>query len=133
MLHRRSFLKGIAAALVAVPSIPKALAAAIKPTDPGPQFFVTAAGDISFNPAHPKKYATVLELHRFLQDHADNAMFEGDVMLDITDQNPSYRHTDTHIELINGFRVDDDCATHLYGGALIQDDGKTIYDSIGIS
>ena len=45
-------------------------------------------------------YATVIELHRALQDFADDASASGDDELDITDATPSDRSTDNIITLL---------------------------------
>lgn len=75
-------------------------------------------------------YATVIELHRALQDFADNATSSGDDQLDITDANPSQRSTDNIITLINGYNIDDTSAEYLYDGSIIQTNGDEIYDGI---
>ena len=77
-------------------------------------------------------YATVIELHRALQDFADDASASGDDELDITDATPSDRSTDNIITLLNGFNIDDTAAEHLYDGSIIQDDGDVIYDGISV-
>lgn len=77
-------------------------------------------------------YATVLELHRFLQDLADDALFSGDDEVDITVPTPSVRSTDNIITLINGFNIDDTAAEHLYLGSIIQAGGATIYDGFNV-
>src|SRR5690606_20960368 len=73
---------------------------------------------------------TVIELHRWLQDVADDASYSGDDELDITDPTPSERSTDNIITLINGYNIDDATSQYLYDGSIIQDDGDTIYDGI---
>lgn len=73
---------------------------------------------------------TVLELHRYLQDLADDAAAAGDDELDITDVTPSERSTDNIITLINGYNIDDTAAQYLYDGSITQDDGDTIYAGI---
>lgn len=73
---------------------------------------------------------TVIQLHRWLQDVADDASFSGNDELDITDVTPSERSTDNIITLINGYNIDDDAAQYLYDGSIIQDGGATIYDGI---
>lgn len=73
---------------------------------------------------------TVIELHRWLQDIADDASYSGDDELDITDDTPSERSTDNIITLINGYNIDDDAAQHLYDGSIIQEGGDVIYDGI---
>jgi hypothetical protein len=77
-------------------------------------------------------YATVLELHRALQDFADDASFSSNDELDITDPNPSDKSFDTIINLINGYNIDDASSEHLYDGSIIQADGDVIYDGIQI-
>jgi len=73
---------------------------------------------------------TVIALHRWLQDVADDASYSGDDELDITDLTPSERSTDNIITLINGYNIDDDAAQYLYDGSIIQDGGNIIYDGI---
>lgn len=75
-------------------------------------------------------YATVIELHRALQDFADDALASGNDELDITNTNPSARSTDNIITLINGYNIDDAAAEHLYDGSIIQNNGDDIYDGI---
>ena len=77
-------------------------------------------------------YATVIELHRALQDFADDASSAGDDQLDITDDNPSERSTDNIITLLGDYNIDDTAAEHLYDGSIIQGTGVTreIYDGI---
>lgn len=75
-------------------------------------------------------YATVIQLHRFLQDLADDASSSGDDEIDITDTNPSNRSTDNIITLVNGYNIDANAAEHLFDGSIIQDDGDSIYDGV---
>jgi hypothetical protein len=77
-------------------------------------------------------YATVIELHRALQDFADDASSSGDDQLDITDDNPSERSTDNIITLLGDYNIDDTASEHLYDGSIIQGTGATriIYDGI---
>lgn len=81
------------------------------------------------NGASPS-YATVIELHRALQDFADDASASGDDLIDITVATPSDRSTDNIITLLNGANIDDGAAEHLYDGSIIQSGGDTIYDGI---
>ncbi|NNE48244.1 MAG: hypothetical protein HKN37_16450 [Rhodothermales bacterium] len=63
--------------------------------------------------------ATVVELHRFLQAQADDAVaMAGDAV------------TDNIVMLENDVNIDDAAAEHLHGGSIIQDDGATCYDGI---
>jgi len=73
---------------------------------------------------------TVIELHRFLQDLADDASAAGDDILDITFDTPSDRSTDNIISLLGTYNIDDTLAQHLYDGSIIQASGNTIYDGI---
>lgn len=73
---------------------------------------------------------TVLELHRFLQNLADDAAASGNDLLDITNTNPSERSTDNIITLNGSYNIDDTLAQHLYDGSIIQAGGATIYDGI---
>lgn len=75
-------------------------------------------------------YATVIEMHRALQDYADQEAASGDDELDIVSANPSERSTDNIITLINGFNIDDNAAEHLYNGSVIQSGGDVIYDGL---
>ena len=93
-------------------------------------FSVAANGDIRYT-GTTATY-TVLELHRFLQDLADNASSSGDDILDITDSTPSDRATDNIITLINGFNIDDAAAEKLYDGSITQDGGDTIYSGLRV-
>ena len=78
-------------------------------------------------------YATVIELHRALQDFADDEVSSGDDELSIIDQTPSDRGgVDTNITLLNGFNLDDASVEHLYDGSITQDTGNTIYDGIQV-
>lgn len=83
-------------------------------------------------------YVTVLELHRFLQDRADDGTMSGDDFIDITIANPTDKKFDTIIQLQNGFTLDDAYATpaseFIYGGTIIQGSGGTevIYDGISV-
>jgi len=77
-------------------------------------------------------YYTVLEVHRWLQDLADDASSTGDDYLDITKDTPSDKSFDTIINLINGYNIDDTAAEHIYGGSIIQAGGDTIYDGAQI-
>lgn len=61
---------------------------------------------------------TVLELHRWLQDLADNAAASGDDFLDITAETPSDKSFDTIINLINSYNIDD-TATHRHNTSVV--------------
>lgn len=75
-------------------------------------------------------YATVIEIHRWLQDLADDAVSSGDDELDITDINPSSRSTDNIITLLGSYNIDAVAAEHLYDGSIIQGGGDDIWDGI---
>ena len=77
-------------------------------------------------------YATVIQLHRWLQDLADDASSTGDDEVDITDDTPSGRDTDNIINLLGTYNIDATAAEHLFDGSIIQGTGGTeeIYDGI---
>lgn len=91
-------------------------------------FSVAVNGDIRYT-GGAANY-TVLELHRFLQDLADNASSSGDDLLDITDSNPSARSTDNIVTLNSPYNIDDTAAQHLYDGSITQDGGDTVYSGL---
>lgn len=77
-------------------------------------------------------YVEVINLHRWLQDKADDALASGDDELDITNTLPSQRSTDNIITLINGYTLDETLGTpaseHLFDGSIIQNGGDDIFD-----
>jgi hypothetical protein len=86
-------------------------------------------------------YVTVLELHRWLQDLADDASVldhGSDDFMDITTLSPSDKKFDTIITLTNGYYLDDattnPTSEFIYGGSIIQNSGsgEEIYDGIKI-
>ncbi len=82
-------------------------------------------------------YVSVIELHRWLQDLADDASVANDDYMDITTVNPSDKKFTTIIELLNGYYLDDVYATKasefIFGGSIIQTNGgEEIYDGISV-
>lgn len=75
---------------------------------------------------------TVLELHRFLQNLADDAQASGDDLVDITSSTPSERSTDNIITLINSYNIDDDASQYFYNGSITQDGGDTVYSGLQV-
>jgi len=73
---------------------------------------------------------TVLELHRYLQDLADQAAASGDDLVDITSSTPSERSTDNIITLLGAFNIDDTMAEHLYDGSISQGSGAILYSGL---
>ncbi|MHA1661856.1 MAG: hypothetical protein ACTSWQ_00820 [Candidatus Thorarchaeota archaeon] len=98
----------------------------------GTDFTITSGGDIRHS-ANTNHY-TVLELHRWLQDLADDdeATYSTSDIVDITSQTPSERSTDQIITLLNGYNIDDDAAEYFYGGSITQDDGDTVYSGLQV-
>ena len=78
-------------------------------------------------------YATTIELHRALQDFADDQT-DGTEELSIVDQVPSQRGgVDTNITLLNGYHITPTAAEHVYDGSISQThpvNGGQIYDGI---
>ena len=79
-------------------------------------------------------YYTVLELHRWLQDLADDAGSSGDDYMDISRATPSDKQYDTIITLVNGYTIDAAASEHLYAGSIIQGSGGTeeIFDGVQV-
>ncbi len=84
-------------------------------------------------------YVTVLELHRWLQDLADDASVldhGNDDFMDITTQNPTDKKFDTIITLVNGYTLEDITGTpaeqFIYKGSIIQSSDDTIWDGIKV-
>lgn len=75
---------------------------------------------------------TVLELHRWLQDLADDASSSSDDYMDITKDTPSDKSFDTIINLVNSYNINDATAQRLYGGSIIQNGGDDIYDGFQV-
>lgn len=73
-------------------------------------------------------YYTVIELHRFLQDLADDAVASGDDLIDITFDTPSDRSTDNIITILSPYNIDQTLSEHLYNGSIIQNGGDDIWD-----
>ena len=73
---------------------------------------------------------TVLELHRYLQDLADQAASSGDDLLDITSINPSDRSTDNIITVNSPYNIDGTFAEHLYDGSITQGGGDEVYSGL---
>ncbi len=90
-------------------------------------------------PAHGAagaNYVTVLEMHRWLQDLADDASSANDDYMDITRDTPSDKSFDTIINLTNGYTLDTAYTTpadeYIYGGSIIQGGGTDIWDGIAV-
>ena len=75
---------------------------------------------------------TVLELHRFLQDLADDASASGNDLVDITSDTPSDRSTNNIITLLGTYNIDDDAAEYLYDGSITQSSGDTVYSGLQV-
>jgi hypothetical protein len=89
----------------------------------GDDFSVNAAGDIR-HVSGSTNY-TVLALHRWLQDLADDAEASGNDIIDISRATPSERSTDQIIQLLGSYNIDDDAAEYFYGGSIKQGTGAT--------
>ena len=80
-------------------------------------------------------YATGIEMHRALQDYADDQS-DGTEEISIVDVTPSARGgVDTNISLINGYHITPTAAEHLYDTSITQThpvDGDQIYDGIQV-
>src|SRR3990172_7556507 len=95
----------------------------------GDDFAISGAGAIT-HVSGATNY-TVLELHRWLQDLADDAQAAVGDLIDITTTTPSERATDNIITLNAPFNIDDTAAEFLYDGSITQNGGGTIYPRLG--
>lgn len=75
-------------------------------------------------------YITVIELHRWLQDLADDAEYTGDDEIDIINVNPSIRSTDNIITLTADVTITDAAVEHLFDGTILQSSDGTRWDGI---
>jgi hypothetical protein len=94
-------------------------------------FSVAVNGDIRWTGSSTPNY-TVLELHRFLQNLADDAAAAGDDLVDITSSTPSERSTDNIITLLGTYNIDNTAAKHLYDGSITQAGGNTVYSGLKV-
>lgn len=92
---------------------------------------ITTAGAIRWTGGTATFY-TVLELHRFLNDLADDAQAAGDDLIDITTDTPSDRSTDQIVTLNSPFNIDDTMARHLYDGSVAQNGGDDLYSGLRV-
>lgn len=104
-------------------------------------FSVALNGDIRYTGTGTNY--TVLELHRYLQDLADDAQASGDDLVDIVSFTPSERATDNIITLLDWssdggptYNIDDTAAEHLYDGSITQGSagnvGTTVYSGLEV-
>jgi len=91
-------------------------------------FTVAVNGDIR-HASGTTRY-TVLALHRWLQDLADQAQGSGNDLLDITSATPSARATDNIITLNAPYNIDDAAAEYLYDGSITQSGGDVVYSGL---
>lgn len=93
-------------------------------------FTVAVNGDIRH--ASGTTNYTVLEMHRFLGDLADDAQASGNDLVDITSDTPSERSTDNIITLNSPYNIDDTAAEFLYAGSITQAGGATVYSGLRV-
>jgi len=94
----------------------------------GDDFTVAVNGDIRHDSGSTTY--TVLELHRWLQNLADDQAASGDDLVDITSSTPSERSTDNIITLNGTYNIDDDAAEYFYDGSVTQDGGDIQYSGL---
>ena len=99
-------------------------------------YYDSAAG-VNDHTTATAEYFTVIELHRFLQDLADDASASGDDLIDITNDTPSDRSTDNIIQINTGYTLDngtvgggDPVWEHLYDGSIIEAQTGSIWDGL---
>lgn len=100
----------------------------------GDDFSVSAGGDIRH--ISGTSVYTVLQLHQWLQDLADDAAASGDDNLSILTANPSKLDGPRSaikpmlLNLINGFNIDDTAAQFLNFGSIQQANGDVLYTGV---
>ena len=76
-------------------------------------------------------YSTGIELHRQLQDWADDETDGGDDEIAIIDETPTDRAgADTNIVMLNGYTITATGLEHIYDCSITQADGDDIFDGI---
>ena len=94
-------------------------------------FSITVSGDIRH--VSGTTHYTVLELHRWLQQIADDETpATANDYLDITSSTPSERSTDQIITLLGTYNIDDTASEYFYGGSISQDGGNTVYSGLQV-
>jgi len=78
-------------------------------------------------------YSTGIELHRQIQDWADDATDTGDDEIAIIDDTPTDRAgADTNIVMLNGYTITATGLEHIYDCSITQTGGDDIYDGIQV-
>jgi len=78
-------------------------------------------------------YVSGINLHRAIQDFADNDNDSGDDEVSIITENPSERGgVDTNITLLNGCNIDQTASEHIFDTSITQAGGDEIYDGIQV-
>lgn len=97
-------------------------------------FSVNAGGDVRHTSG--STVYSVLDLHAWLQDLADNAAAAGDDTLSILSANPSRLDgprdagVASRLNLINGFNIDADAAKYINFGSVKQDGGDELFSGL---
>lgn len=87
-------------------------------------FSIALNGDIR-HVANTNTY-TVLELHRYLQDNADNASAaSADDLINITSDDPSAKSTAQILQLLPPYNITQTETEFLYDGSIVQGSGAT--------
>jgi len=94
----------------------------------GDDFSVNTAGDIRH--VSGSDTYTVLELHRWLQDLADNSAVTGNDVIDITSVTPSERSTDNIITLNSPYNIDLTASEYFYDGSILQSGGDNLFSGL---
>lgn len=104
-------------------------------------FTVSATGDIrqvtAFVPGTHTRYST-LDLHKWVQDLADDASYSGDDQLDILSDNPSELAGKQNVSrpmaltLLNAFNINDATAQWFRFGSIEQNDGDDLYTGLKV-
>jgi hypothetical protein len=88
-------------------------------------FTITSGGDIRYIGADECSY-TVKDLHRFLQDQADD-LHTHDSVIDITSANPSILITDQQVVLPEHLSLNESARNHLNHGSILEEKTNNVY------
>lgn len=103
--------------------------------DDADTFTGSIAGDGALDGVvHPRCYSP-LNLHRFLQDLADDRRINSgsDDIMAVYKPTPSRRNTDQIVQLRGTYVINDTIAQHMFGGSVEQLDGDTLYSGLALA
>ena len=131
-MNRRELIKGLIVVPVAAAVKVEPASAIVEDlstgTNIGDDFTINERGDIRHVCDKVGSYR-VEELHWWLTELSERSpnCVDENHNLDLLSDIPSCIGCPIHIELVNGFNIDDEAAKFFYDGTIVQDSGNTIY------